>query len=164
MAPRVETGIALDCSAALALFLDDETPALAAALLDALPHREFRAPMLWRCEFANALLVAQRKRRLTPTAAQRILAQAARLPLQFDDDPPSAARLFEIAAANGLTAYDAAYFELAQRHGLELATLDQALARAAQRTGIALFRASPVQGVHEPRAAYRPSRREPRTK
>lgn len=158
MAAGSDAGVALDCSAALALFLDDETPDLAGALLDALPEHEFWIPALWRSEFANALLVAQRKRRLVPAAARRILAQAERLPLRIDGEPPSLTRLFEIASMNELTAYDASYLELAQRRSLQLATLDKALARAAQRAGIGLFAARPSD-VHEPKAQYRPSRR-----
>lgn len=147
-------GVALDCSAALALFLDDEPMALAAALLDALPDREFWVPALWRCEFANALLMAQRRRRLTRIRAQQILSLVERLPLQFDDSPLSVTRLFELASSHGLTAYDAAYLELAQRRALELATLDRELARAAERAQIPLFTARPPHGVHEPKRRY----------
>lgn len=158
MAADFDAGVALDCSASLALFLDDETPDIVDALFEALTKREFWVPVLWRCEFANALLTAQRRRRVTPAVAQRILAQAERLPLNLDDKPPSTTRLFEIAATHDLTAYDAAYLELAQRRSLELATLDRALAGAAQRAGIGLFPA-PARDVHEPKAPYQTSRR-----
>ena len=43
-----------------------------------------------------------------------------------------------VAAAEGLTTYDAAYLELAIRRGLPLLTKDQALIAAAQRTGVAV--------------------------
>ena len=38
-----------------------------------------------------------------------------------------------------LTAYDAAYLELAQRNGLPLATLDEALQAAANKAGVGLL-------------------------
>lgn len=44
-----------------------------------------------------------------------------------------------IARANKLTAYDAAYLELALRRALPLATLDRDLARAARRNGVPLL-------------------------
>ena len=40
----------------------------------------------------------------------------------------------------GLTAYDAAYIELALRDRLALATLDGAMGKAAEQHGISLFR------------------------
>jgi predicted nucleic acid-binding protein len=39
----------------------------------------------------------------------------------------------------GLTAYDAAYLDLASREKLTLATLDTAMRRAAERSGIVVF-------------------------
>jgi predicted nucleic acid-binding protein len=40
----------------------------------------------------------------------------------------------------GLTAYDAAYVDLASRERLTLATLDAAMRKAAEQSGIAIFR------------------------
>ncbi|HEY0230375.1 MAG TPA: type II toxin-antitoxin system VapC family toxin [Dokdonella sp.] len=149
------TGIALDCSAALALFLDDEQAPLSSALLDALPECEFWVPQLWQCEFSNALLMAQRKRRLTPARAQQILAQAARLPLRFDTATPSPTLLFELASTWELTTYDAMYLELARRRDLVLATLDKQLVKAAAQAGVVVFGdASPTRRVREPRARH----------
>jgi predicted nucleic acid-binding protein len=44
-----------------------------------------------------------------------------------------------LARAEGLTAYDAAYLELAVRRGLPLSTRDNALIGAARRIGAAIF-------------------------
>ena len=43
------------------------------------------------------------------------------------------------ATRYGLTAYDAAYVELAAREGLMLATLDAAMRAAAEQAGITIF-------------------------
>jgi predicted nucleic acid-binding protein len=43
-----------------------------------------------------------------------------------------------MAALHQLTAYDAAYLELAIRYKLPIATFDQALAKAAQAAGVSL--------------------------
>jgi predicted nucleic acid-binding protein len=40
----------------------------------------------------------------------------------------------------GLTAYDAAYLDLASRENLTLATLDKAMRKAADQSGISIFR------------------------
>jgi predicted nucleic acid-binding protein len=45
-----------------------------------------------------------------------------------------------LAARHRLTPYDASYLELAKRRGLELATLDRNLRRAAEIAGVALAR------------------------
>ena len=47
--------------------------------------------------------------------------------------------VIRVSRANGLTSYDGAYLELAGRQSLPLATRDQALRRAAIRSGVPLF-------------------------
>jgi len=44
-----------------------------------------------------------------------------------------------LARDYGLSAYDAAYLELAIRHSVPLATLDRNLQKAAKRAGIRIF-------------------------
>ena len=48
----------------------------------------------------------------------------------------SIAALDDIAARHGLSAYDAAYLELALRRGLALATQDRALTAALTKAGV----------------------------
>jgi predicted nucleic acid-binding protein len=45
----------------------------------------------------------------------------------------------QLARIYGLSAYDAAYLELAMREGLPLATLDERLKIAANTSGVAIF-------------------------
>ena len=47
------------------------------------------------------------------------------------------APVLALAQAEGLTAYDAAYLDLAMRRGTESATLNKELVRAARRGGVA---------------------------
>ena len=51
------------------------------------------------------------------------------------DEPPT----LSLAREHGLSAYDAAYLELALRQGLPLATLDAGLRKAAARAGVELI-------------------------
>jgi predicted nucleic acid-binding protein len=53
-------------------------------------------------------------------------------PISFDD-------VFKLAEATGLTVYDAAYLDLVLREGAQLASLDDALRKAAANAGIVLF-------------------------
>ena len=47
--------------------------------------------------------------------------------------------MLTLARRHGLTVYDASYLELAERRTAPLATLDTALAQAAQRENISLI-------------------------
>jgi predicted nucleic acid-binding protein len=58
-------------------------------------------------------------------------------------DAESAARIFNgvhrLALDHRLTSYDAAYLELALRHGLPLATLNDELIRASKAAGVTVL-------------------------
>ena len=47
--------------------------------------------------------------------------------------------VFSLADRNGLTVYDASYLDLALRESLPLASLDNALRKAAVKAGVVLF-------------------------
>jgi predicted nucleic acid-binding protein len=47
--------------------------------------------------------------------------------------------ILPIAREYGLSAYDAAYLDVAVRHGVPLATLDSALRKAGQKAGVEIF-------------------------
>jgi len=95
-------------------------------------------PALWEVEFANVMTVMWRRRALERHQVAGILTRAARLGLQIDRNPVSPHALFAIAERHGISAYDAAYLELAERRGLPLATRDASLARAARAAGVPL--------------------------
>jgi len=67
-----------------------------------------------------------------------------RLPIEtdFELDCAASTRFYSLARAHAISAYDAAYLELAGRTGLSLVTLDKGLARAARSAGIAVFSAT----------------------
>jgi predicted nucleic acid-binding protein len=60
------------------------------------------------------------------------------LPIRLAD-PVSYDGLFSLADRHGLTVNDAAYLDLAIREGLPLASLDNALCKAALNSSVALF-------------------------
>jgi predicted nucleic acid-binding protein len=55
------------------------------------------------------------------------------------DDSAWAGPVLDLARAQGLSVYDAAYLHLAMREGLPLATLDDDLRAAASRVGVSLI-------------------------
>jgi predicted nucleic acid-binding protein len=78
---------------------------------------------------------------LTQANSQRFIALLGRL--NIVTDPTTAAHAqgdtLHLARRNKLSAYDAAYRELASRSGLPLATLDASLAKAALSAGVSIF-------------------------
>ena len=83
----------------------------------------------------------ERRKRSTQAQATKWLRLLSALPIAVDAKTPGAAfnEVLSLARSHGLTAYDAAYLELAIRLGLPLATLDDALKRAAQTVGVPLY-------------------------
>ena len=94
---------------------------------------EVVVPSVWPYEFANALAVLERRRIVSASLADEIIANAARLMTRIDSPPASPGLLLVLARRHGLSAYDAAYLELAQRLGVPLAVKDSPLATAAKK-------------------------------
>ena len=133
--------IVVDASIALAWIMPDEDAPGAQTVLDAVVERGAFAPCLWPLEVANALYVASRRNRITAEQREAALTALADLPVRMEDGTPLLAwtTLSEIAGDLQLTVYDAAYLELALRKAMPLATLDEALKRAAASAGAELF-------------------------
>ena len=129
----------LDSSLALSWVLPEEYSGRADAFLSKRSSEDtFWVPALWWYEVSNALLMAQKRNRITEADRIQMVALYALLPIQTDIPfyLEAVGRLQELALAYSLTAYDAAYLELALRKGLAIATFDQRLTQAAQKAGI----------------------------
>lgn len=145
--------LVLDCSVALAWFFPDERTAFSDAALDLAAREECWVPALWRLEFPNALLAAERKRRLTRAERLQVLAEASRLQLRVDPAVHDLRAISDLAERHRLNAYDAAYLELAARKGSALITLDRGLADAAAAAGVRVH-APGRAGAAQLRARY----------
>ncbi len=135
----------LDNSVALAwCFQDEQTPELL-ALLDRVAEHGAIAPLLWPLEALNALLMAERHRRLTPEHRQTLAALLHDLPITLDDETATRAwaETATLAERFALSLYDATYLELAHRRRLPLATLDRPLRTAAATLGLPLLPPNP---------------------
>ena len=130
----------VDASILAAWFLNEKTDPRVEAAFDTVTRVETRAPILLYYELRNALLVSERRNRITEAMSAAFLRDLALLPIRLapapDDDDVS---LMTLARKHRLTVYDAAYLELARREALPLATLDRALEKAAVAEGVALF-------------------------
>lgn len=131
--------LVVDASVAAAWVLPDESSAVADAILDRVASEGATVPdLLWH-ELRNIFLMAARRGRLPATGVAPSLLRLRRLPVETV--PVAAggdAALTALAARRSLTAYDAAYLQLAIDRELQLATADRALRKAAPAEGVAL--------------------------
>jgi predicted nucleic acid-binding protein len=130
----------LDASVALSWCFPDEGDEYTQRILEMQNSGGAVVPTIWPLEIANALIVAERKKRIEPSEADRFISLLLELGFRVDAATSTQAlgEIRSLARAHGLSAYDAAYLELAIREGLPLATSDDALKRAARKTGVAL--------------------------
>lgn len=127
----------VDASVAACWLLSDEDDMRAEAAYRRFPDDTAIASSLWWFEMRNIFLSNERRGRIDSARTTRALTLLSGLPIQLDHRPDEAA-LMALARQHQLTAYDAAYLELALRHALPLATLDDALARAARAESVPL--------------------------
>ena len=133
----------LDCSLTIAWFFEDEADAYAQAVENSFQTASAVVPSLWPLEVANALLMGERRKRATAAKVTPFLALLKSLPIVTDDETTIRAwqESIQLARKHQLSAYDAAYLELALRRGLPLATLDGRLKAAAGACGVPAFEA-----------------------
>ena len=127
----------IDASAMMPWVFEDEDDPISAAVASRAAIEDLAVPALWWFELRNALITGERRRRITPDDSQLFIRRLGGLAVVIDRSPDDNL-LFGLARQHRLTAYDAAYLELAKRKSAHLATLDTALARAARNEGVTL--------------------------
>ena len=130
--------LVIDASITMAWCFEDEMTPATEEVLDEVVESSAIVPSIWRFEVGNALQMANRRKRITGIYRDDALARLLAMPITVDSETDahvwtSALRLSE---RFGLTLYDAAYVELAQRRNLPLATLDQEMRSAAHALNV----------------------------
>jgi predicted nucleic acid-binding protein len=134
----------LDASVVLAWCFPDENAAMAEHVAGLFKLGDTAvAPSFWAHEVLNALLVAEKRKRISRELLRSFLDDLAKLPIVLEQFPAGIVfgRLQRLSREHGLTAYDAAYLNLALDSSLPLATLDEDLARACKKARVRLVRA-----------------------
>jgi predicted nucleic acid-binding protein len=131
----------VDSSIAVTWCFEDEASPETDTLFERIRDEGAVVPGLWHLELGNVLVQAARRGRISRADITRRLSLIADLPISVDQETSARAwrEILLLAWRENLTTYDAAYLELAERHGLPLMTRDRALAEAARRTGLAVF-------------------------
>lgn len=139
MLRHLTASLVIDASVAMAWLLDDEKSPEADTALVRVWQGGAVVPYFWHIEIRNVLLQSERRNRIDPAQVRVRLATLDILPIETDADLDLDAA-YRLAQAHGLTFYDAVYLELALRRNAMLATLDNALSRAASAAGVMLLR------------------------
>lgn len=95
------------------------------------------APLIWRSELRNVLALYLRRRHLTLADALGVQETAEAL-LAGREYAVESARVLELVAASGRSAYDCEFVGLAQALGVPLVTSDQQLLASFPATAVAL--------------------------
>ena len=134
----------LDASVALLWLVPQTNTAgvdYADTVLTALTTSQALVPSLFALEAANVVAKVESKGVVTEAESQRFITLLGKLNIATDQATMTHALgdTLNLARRYRLSAYDAAYLELALRTGLPLATLDVDLAKAAVASGLAVF-------------------------
>jgi predicted nucleic acid-binding protein len=133
--------LVLDASLTLSWYFEDERTRAIDAVLDEVAASSAVVPSLWRMEVANGLQMAIRRNRIDTAFRDRAIRQLSLLPIEVDQETDTYVWTATLRLSDrfGLTVYDAAYLELAQRRDLPLASIDKALSAAGRRLGVPIF-------------------------
>jgi len=131
----------MDCSIAAALGLPDESSAVADAFLLQMSNNETWVPSLWWHEIGNVLASAKRRGRISDNDVSGLIILYGGLPVRTDNAAGSnfMSRIHRLSITCELSAYGAAYLELAERKQAGLVTLDKKLLHAAEQCGVESF-------------------------
>ncbi len=127
--------LVVDASVSAVWLMDDEEHPIAEAAYESVETGTAFVPQIWHFEIRNTLLTAARRRRIPRDDIPSYLDLVNGLRIQTDNEPDFDA-VMALAVTHNLTFYDALYLELAIRRNAQLATLDSALTRAAEREGL----------------------------
>jgi predicted nucleic acid-binding protein len=132
----------VDASVVLTWCFPDENSPFAERIADMFGQGDSAiAPSFWAHEVLNALLVGEKRKRISRVQVHTFLTDLNTLPVELQKLPTAEifGRTQEISRKHGLTAYDAAYLHLAELNGLPLATLDEELVEACKQSGVSLL-------------------------
>lgn len=131
----------IDNSVIMSWCFKDETSQYSDNILEKLTVSMAVVPSIWPLEIANVLLEAERKNRLGEADSARFITLINKLPIKVEQETPERMlkEIFALAREYDLSSYDASYLDLAMRNGLPIATLDEKLRIAAQKSRVTVL-------------------------
>ena len=131
----------VDASMTLSWCFADEATPYSRAVLAALQNTYAVVPALWPFKIASGLAIAERRKRISQDQIAEFLETLRKLPIHVERREAVwlCQAMVRLAREHDLTAYDAAYLDLANRDQLHLATLDHDLQEACRTLGVAVL-------------------------
>jgi len=117
-------------------------------------------PVLWRYEFQNILATAIKAKQIMPEEALDVWQRVSDI-LVENESEPSPAKVIDLVAKYGITAYDGQFIALAMEMGILCVTEDGELQNKFPRVAVSMgdfLRAPTISGIRERRRGYRRSR------
>jgi len=138
----VKGDFVVDNSVVMAWCFQDEASQYADAILDSLEVSKAIVPSIWPLEVGNVLLVAERRKRLSEAGSARFIALLTELPIMIEQESPERMmrEILALAREHQISSYDASYLDLAMRKGVSIATLDDGLIKAAERSQVPIMK------------------------
>ena len=130
----------LDCSVYMSWCFNEETIKASSKILNSITKKGIIVPSLWVYEVTNTLTVSVRRKKLTVADAHDLINNIQLLPIEFDKPTiENMSNIFNIANEHKLSAYDAAYIELALRTNTQIASFDKEVIKVSGKLGIKIF-------------------------
>lgn len=129
----------LDNSVVTGWYIEDQATDYSETIAAKLETDRAIVPALSELDFANVIKTACTKGKLAIDTARQIVDNICALPIEIDHGTPDPRQLLELAVRYNLSSYDAAYLELAMRHGLPIACQDGKLREASRAAGITVL-------------------------
>lgn len=123
----------LDASVVITWAMRDEDHPVADIAFERIQTDSAIVPAIWWYEVRNSLLVNERRNRIAPEDVAQFLSDLSAFDIEVRPAERSQQTL-ELARQHRLSIYDAAYLALALERQIPIATLDEALQRAAEST------------------------------
>ncbi len=140
----MENAVVIDNSIVMSWCFADEANKYADSVLESLTHVRAIVPSIWPLEVGNVLVVAERRGRLTYIDCIQFWGLLSELPIEIEQQLSEKIirDIYVLAREAQLSTYDASYLELAIRKNLPLATLDNALLKAAEKFNVVIYKKS----------------------
>lgn len=120
--------------------LNEETVKTSSNILKSIIKNEIIVPGLWAYEVANTLTISVRRNKLTVAETHSLINDIQLLPIEYDKPTTeNISNIFNVASEHKLSAYDAAYIELALRTNLQIASFDKEVIKVSKKLGIKIF-------------------------
>ncbi len=131
--------IILDASVTLSFLLPSQSTTYAQTIFSSYQSWQALVPQLFDIELANVFAGQERRGRLGASETSELLEIVKRLSIVRDthqDHHRVVKHVLPLAREAKLSVYDACYLELAMKHNIPLATVDEQLAHAARARGL----------------------------